>query len=186
LRLARDGGRRRNGAKAPNPWERGTKEFFIMAYKNHIAEWQGFTVSEKHVAAIRAMLEADFKAAGGRGELPRVVATRNILKGEVSVDAAAFQAGNVEEADDETVNTARGWVSYIMAANPGPSREAAIATMKQQNAGVPDFVKLVARMLAATQDKPKPAPAPAPAPKAAPAPAPAMHSVKPVKGKRAA
>jgi hypothetical protein len=156
-----------------------------MAYKNNVADWTNVEMTDKEVSAVRAIVEGAFKRAGGRGEMGPC-GTKEILKGKLGFDAARFTAGNVEEADDETVNTARGWVAYILAAAPGAARDAAIEYMKAKNAGVPDFIKLVARMTMATQDKPKPAPAPVAAPKPAPAPAPAMHSVKAVKGKRAA
>jgi hypothetical protein len=156
-----------------------------VAYKNSIAEWMNAEMTEKETAIIKGVCETVFKRAGGRGEMGPV-GTKNILKGELGFDASRFTAGNVEAGDDETVNTARGWVEYILAAAPGAARDAAIEQMKADNAGVPEFIKLVARMIMATQDKPKPAPAPKAAPKAAPAPAPAMHSVKAVKGRRAA
>jgi hypothetical protein len=142
-----------------------------VAYKNHIAEWQDFAVSEKHVAAIRAMLQADFKAAGGRGELPKVVATRNILKGEVGVDAAAFQAGNETPADDEAVKVAKAYAVAIAAGH---------VKMTDLDAW-PMVQQMVKTML-----KPSLPPMPV-APSLPPMPEmPAAHSVKPVKGKRAA
>jgi len=142
-----------------------------VAYKNHIAEWQDFAVSEKHVAAIRAMLEADFKAAGGRGALPKVISTRNILKGEVSTDAAAFRAGNEAAPDDEAVKVAKAYAAAIAAGHK---------TMSDLDAW-PAVQKMVATML-------KPSLPPMPTmPSLPPMPTiPASHSVKAVKGKRAA
>jgi hypothetical protein len=145
--------------------------FLIMAYKNHIAAWQGFAVSEKHVAAIRAMLEADFKAAGGRGTLPNVISTRNILKGEVSVDAEAFRAGNEAAPDDEAAKVAKAWAEAIAAGH------AALSDL--------DAWPMVQKMAAAMLKPALPALPKLPSLPTLPR-APAAHSVKAVKGKRAA
>lgn len=86
-----------------------------MAYKNAVSEWQIFTLTEGDVATIRALVERRFREAGGRGELPKATSMRNVLKGEVSTDAAAFRAGNVAAPDDEAAKVAKAWAEAIAA-----------------------------------------------------------------------
>ncbi len=69
-----------------------------MAYKNIISAWQDIELSAQEIASVRAIVAGAFKRAGGRGALPSVVSCKNILKGKIAVDAAAFEAGNVTEA----------------------------------------------------------------------------------------
>lgn len=69
-----------------------------MAYKNIISSWQDIELSPQEIASVRAIVAGAFKRAGGRGALPSVVSCKNILKGKIAVDAAAFEAGNVTEA----------------------------------------------------------------------------------------
>ena len=135
-----------------------------MAYKNHVAEWQVITLSDKDVAAIRTIVQSAFKTAGGRGEMPKAVSMRNVLKGEVSIDAAAFRAGNEAAPDDEAARVAKAWAEAIAAGH---------ASLADLDAW-PMVQKMAAAML-------KPALPALPAlPKA-----PAAHSVKPVKQRRA-
>jgi hypothetical protein len=89
--------------------------FLIMAYKNAVSEWQIVSLSANDVATIRAVVERAFKAAGGRGELPKATSMRNVLKGEVSVDATAFRAGNFEAPNDEAATVAKAWAEAIAA-----------------------------------------------------------------------
>jgi hypothetical protein len=86
-----------------------------MAYKNAVADWQVVQLSANDVATIRAVVERAFKAAGGRGELPKATSMRNVLKGEVSIDAAAFRAGNAAAPDDEAAKVAKAWAEAIAA-----------------------------------------------------------------------
>jgi hypothetical protein len=99
----------------PNPMGNRNEGFLIMAYKNAVSEWQAFTLSDNDVATIRAVVERAFKAAGGRGELPKATSMRNVLKGEVSTDAAAFRAGNEAAPDDEAAKVAKAWAEAIAA-----------------------------------------------------------------------
>ena len=137
-----------------------------MAYANHVAEWVSVKLSEKALATIRAVIQAEFKAAGGRGELPKATSMRNALKGEVSFDARSFEAGNTVHMDDETVKVAKAWAEAIAAGH------ASLAGLDEW----PAVQKMVATML-------KPALPALPKVPALPAlpKAPAAHSVKPVK-----
>lgn len=151
-----------------------------MAYKNAVSDWQIVTLSANDVATIRAVVERAFKAAGGRGELPKATSMRNVLKGEVSVDAAAFQIGNVK--DDADVALAKAWAEAIA---DGRGHLPDIAAW-------PMLHKMVSTLLIqSAAPAPKAPPAP-PAPKAPPAPLPAAkvgaaHGVTITrKGKRAA
>ena len=69
-----------------------------MAYKNIITSWQDIELTAQEIASVRAIVTGAFKRAGGKGALPSVVSCKNILKGKIAVDAAAFEAGNVTEA----------------------------------------------------------------------------------------
>ena len=141
-----------------------------MAYKNHVAEWQVVTLSDKDVAAIRAIVQSAFKAAGGRGELPKAVSMRNVLKGEVSIDAAAFRAGNEAAPDDEAAKVAKAWADAIAAGH------AALSDL--------DAWPMVQKMAAAMLKPALPALPKVPALPTLPK-APAAHSVKPVRQRRA-
>ena len=140
-----------------------------MAYKNHVAEWQVVSLSDKDVAAIRSIVERAFKEAGGRGELPKAVSMRSVLKGEVSIDAAAFRAGNAAQ-DDEAAKVAKAWAEAIAAGH------AALADL--------DAWPMVQKMAAAMLKPALPALPSKPALPALPK-APATHSVKPVKRRAA-
>lgn len=85
-----------------------------MAYKNHVAEWVEFDLTAAEIDAIRATVQGAFKRAGGKGEMPKAVSLRNALKGKVSCDAAAFQAGNAAGPDaSEDVALAKSWAQAI-------------------------------------------------------------------------
>ena len=169
MRLCRDGDRDRKGRR-PNPIGNRNEGLVIVAYANNISDWQDVALSEKALKAIRAIMESEFKAAGGRGELPRIVATKNILKGTFAVDARCFEAGNEAAPNDEMVTLAKAWAEAIAAGHN------ALADL----AAWPDVQKMVATML-------KPALPAMPAKPALPAmpKAPAGHSVKPVKRRAA-
>jgi len=85
-----------------------------MAYKNHVEAWREVTMAEADHAAIKAIVERVFKAAGGKGELPKATSMRNALKGVISFDESAFKAGNVV-ADDEDATLAKQWAEAIAA-----------------------------------------------------------------------
>lgn len=140
-----------------------------MAYKNHVADWTVVTLSDNDVATIRAVVERAFKAAGGRGELPKATSMRNVLKGEVSIDAAAFRAGNAAP-DDEATKVAKAWAEAIAAGH------AALTDL--------DAWPMVQKMAAAMLKPALPALPSKPALPALPK-APAAHSVKPVKRRAA-
>lgn len=150
-----------------------------MAYANHIADWAEIEISEKALKALRAILESEFKAVGGRGELPRVVATKNILKGSFAVDARCFDAGNEAAPSDAVALKAKQWAEYIAAGH------ATLAALDRN----PDFRRMVERLLKpaapAIPDVPNVPDVPAVPAKGK---APATHSVARVKakGKRAA
>jgi hypothetical protein len=127
-------------------------------------------MTAQETATIKGVCEAVFKRAGGRGEMGPC-GTKNILKGELGFDASRFTAGNVEAGDDETVKVAK---AYAVAIAAGHNK------LSDLNAW-PQVQKMVETML-----KPSLPPMPV-APSLPPMPAmPASHSVKPVKGKRAA
>jgi hypothetical protein len=151
--------------------------------RNDVQDWAEFEIEARDVATIRAIIEKAFKAAGGRGELPKALSVRNVLKGSVSCDARAFKAGNVE--DDGDVALAKAWAEAI-AEGRGALEDLA---------DWPGLQKMVATMLRPVKAAPAPKAPPAPpAPKAkAPAPAPkagrlsAAHGVEVIrKGRRAA
>ena len=151
--------------------------------RNDVQDWQDFEIEARDVATIRAIIEKAFKAAGGRGELPKALSVRNVLKGSVSCDARAFEAGNVE--DDGDVALAKAWAEAIA------EGRGALADLAEW----PALQKMVATMLRPVKAAPAPKAPPAPpAPKAkAPAPAPkagrlsAAHGVEVIrKGRRAA
>ncbi len=149
--------------------------------RNKIEAWHNITLTEKEVAAVRAIIEGAFKAAGGRGETGPV-STGKILKGELGFDAARFTAGNVE--DDSEVANAEAWALAILSG----------AGTLDELADWPGLQKMVARMIAASKAAPAPKAPPAPpAPKAKAPPAPvagrlgAAHGVEVIrKGRRAA
>jgi hypothetical protein len=145
-----------------------------MAYKNHVAEWAEFDLTTAEIDSIRATIQAAFKRAGGRGEMPKAVSLRNAMKGKVSCDAAAFQAGNAAGPDaSEDVALAKAWAEAIA---DGRNKLDELAQW-------PGLQKMVATML-----KPV-APLPAPAPKPMPAPSPridASHGVTVVRRRKAA
>jgi hypothetical protein len=85
-----------------------------MAYKNHVAEWAEFDLTPAEIDSIRATIQAAFRRAGGRGEIPKAVSMRNAMKGKISCDAAAFQAGNAVGPDaSEDVALAKAWAQAI-------------------------------------------------------------------------
>lgn len=132
--------------------------------RNDVQDWQDFEIEARDVATIRAIIEKAFKAAGGRGELPKALSVRNVLKGSVSCDARAFKAGNAE--DDGDVALAKAWAEAIA------EGRGALADLAEW----PGLQKMVATMLRPVKAAPRapaapPAP-PAPKAKAAPAPAP--------------
>jgi len=143
-----------------------------MAYKNHVAEWAEFDLTAAEIDAIRATVQGAFKRAGGKGEMPKAVSLRNALKGKVSCDAAAFQAGNAAGPDaSEDVALAKVWASAIA---DGRHKIDELAAW-------PALQKMVATML-------RPA-APAPMPVAPPMPSAridASHGVTVVRKRRAA
>jgi hypothetical protein len=70
-----------------------------MAYKQNIEAWHDIDLTKDEVNTIRAIIEGAYKRAGARGALPSILSLKNVLKkGSFSVDAAAFIAGNVQEA----------------------------------------------------------------------------------------
>lgn len=98
----------------PAVYRDGMKGMLTMAYKNHVAEWAEFDLTAQEVEAIRAIAQTAFKRAGGRGEMPKAVSLRNALKGKVSCDATAFQAGNAAGPDaSEDVALAKAWSAAI-------------------------------------------------------------------------
>ncbi len=142
-----------------------------MAYKNHVAEWAEFDLTTAEIDSIRATIQAAFKRAGGRGEMPKAVSLRNALKGKVSCDAEAFQAQNVAADAGEEVALAKAWAEAIAEGR----------NKLDELAAWPGLQKMVATMLKPT--------APAPAPKPMPAPTPridASHGVTVVRKRRAA
>ena len=142
--------------------------------RNDVKDWAEFAIETKDVAAIRAIIERAFKAAGGRGELPKALSVRNVLKGSVSCDARAFEAGNVAD-DDADVANAKAWAEAIA------EGRGALADLAEW----PGLQKMVATMLrpvkAAPAPKAPPAP-PAPKAKAPPAPAPVAPKAKTAPG----
>ena len=144
-----------------------------MAYKNHVAEWAEFDLTTAEIDSIRATVQAAFKRAGGRGEMPKAVSLRNAMKGKVSCDATAFQAQNIAADAGEDVALAKAWAAAIM---DGRNKLDELAAW-------PGLQKMVATMLRPA------APAPAPKPAAPPAPSPridASHGVTVVRKRRAA
>ena len=134
-------GRRRNGAMAPTPGK-GNERFIQMA-RNDVQAWADFTISAEGVATIRAVVVEAFKAAGGRGDLPKALNVRGIMRGMLSCDAAAFEAGNVE--DDSEVANAEAWAMAILRG----------AGTLDELADWPGLQKMVARMIAASKAAPK-------------------------------
>lgn len=65
-----------------------------MAYKNQIEAWRVVELTDAERESVREMLEHAFKRAGGKGT-PTAIATREILKGKVSFDAALFPVAKV-------------------------------------------------------------------------------------------
>lgn len=128
--------------------------------RNDVQAWADFTISAEGVATIRAVVVEAFKAAGGRGDLPKALNVRGIMRGMLSCDAAAFEAGNVE--DDSEVANAEAWAMAILRG----------AGTLDELADWPGLQKMVARMIAASKAAPKAPKAPPapPAPKAPPAP----------------
>lgn len=124
----------------------------IMAYTKE-TNWIEVALTAEEVKAIRAVITAAFKRAGGRGELPTATTLKEALKGRVKFGESAFQAGNVTP-DDETAQLAKAWAEAIA---DGRGSLDDIAAW-------PSLHKMAAAMLRKA--------APAPAPKAAPMPAP--------------
>jgi hypothetical protein len=143
-----------------------------MAYKNHVEAWREVTMTEADHAAIKAIVERVFKAAGGKGELPKATSMRNALKGVISFDESAFKAGNVV-ADDADATLAKQWAEAI-AAGRGSLDDLADWPMLHKMAKA-----LLAR-------KAPPAPPVAKAPPAPPAKLGAEHGVTVTRRKRAA
>ena len=144
-----------------------------MAYKNHVAEWAEFDLTTAEIDSIRATIQAAFKRAGGRGEMPKAVSLRNAMKGKVSCDATAFHAQNVATDAGEETALAKAWAAAIMGGR----------NKLDELAAWPGLQKMVATMLRPA------APAPAPKPAAPPAPSPridASHGVTVVRKRRAA
>jgi len=132
--------------------------------RNKIEAWHNITLTEKEVAAVRAIIEGAFKAAGGRGDMGPI-STGKILKGELGFDAARFAAGNVE--DDSEVANAEAWALAILSG----------AGTLDELAAWPGMQKMVARMIAASKAAPAPKAPPAPpAPKAKAPPAPVVKA----------
>jgi hypothetical protein len=128
--------------------------------RNEVKDWAEFAIEAKDVATIRAIIERAFKAAGGRGELPKALSVRNVLKGSVSCDARAFEAGNVDDGDADVAN-AKAWAEAI-AEGRGALEDLA---------DWPGLQKMVATMLRPVKAAPAPKAPPAPpAPKAKAAP----------------
>jgi hypothetical protein len=134
--------------------------------RNDVKDWADFMVPAEGVATIRAVIVEAFKAAGGRGDLPKALNVRGILRGVLSCDAAAFEAGNVE--DDSEVANAEAWALAILS---GAGTLDALAAW-------PGMQKMVARMIAASKAAPKAPKAPPapPAPKAKAPPAPVVKA----------
>ena len=145
--------------RRPRPRERRQERINQMA-RNEVKDWAEFAIEAKDVATIRGIIEKAFKAAGGRGELPKALSVRNVLKGSVSCDARAFEAGNVAD-DDADVANAKAWAEAIA------EGRGALDDLAEW----PGLHKMVATMLrpvkAAPAPKAPPAP-PAPKVKAAP------------------
>ena len=143
-----------------------------MAYKNHVAEWAEFDLTAGEIDSIRATIQVAFKRAGGRGEMPKAVSLRNALKGKVSCDAAAFQAGNAAGPDaSEDVALANVWAQAIA---DGRHKIDELAAW-------PALQKMVATMLRSAAPAPAPAPAPMPSPRLD-----ASHGVTVVRRRKAA
>lgn len=143
-----------------------------MAYKNHVAEWVEFELTAAEIDAIRATVQGAFKRAGGKGEMPKAVSLRNALKGKVSCDAAAFQAGNAAGPDaSEDVALAKAWAGAIA---DGRHKIDELAAW-------PGLQKMVATMLRPVAPAPAPAPMPMPSPRLD-----ASHGVTVVRKRKAA
>lgn len=124
---------------------RHTRKVLTMAYKNHVAEWAEFDLTTAEIDSIRATIQSAFGRAGGRGEMPRAVSLRNALKGKVSCDAAAFQAGNAAGPDaSEDVALAKAWAAAIAEGrhkidelSAWPALQKMVATMLRPAAPMP-------------------------------------------------
>jgi hypothetical protein len=117
-------------------------------------------------------VQGAFKRAGGKGEMPKAVSLRNALKGKVSCDATAFQAGNAAGPDaSEDVALAKACASAIA---DGRHKIDELAAW-------PALQKMVATMLRSAAPAPAPAPAPMPSPRLD-----ASHGVTVVRRRKAA